>query len=93
MTNKPIPVELARIRTTDSDEQLVPKVTLGDFTTRGHSKPDMRHELDAFAARYQAMIDRCKEKLDIVSQQKTEKGRIDPLLFWEIGDYILRYLQ
>jgi hypothetical protein len=93
VTNKPIPVELSRIKTAGNEEQLVPKVTLGDFATRGSSQPDMRGQLNAFAARYQEMIDRCKMKLDIVAQQKTKKRGIDPLLFWEIGDYILQYLQ
>jgi hypothetical protein len=53
----------------------------------------MPGQLNAFAARYQEMIHRCKVKLDVVTQQKTKKRGIDPLLFWEIGDYILQYLQ
>jgi hypothetical protein len=39
------------------------------------------------------MIDRCRTKLDIVSQQKAQRARIDPLLFWEVGDCILEYLR
>jgi len=93
MTNRPIPVELSRIKTADNKEQLVPKVTLGDFASQGSSQPDMRGQLNAFAARYQEMIDRCKSKLDMVSQQKAKRTIVDPLLFWEIGDCILQYLQ
>jgi len=91
--NKPILVELSRMKTADNKEQLVPKVTLGDFASQGFSQPDMRSQLNAFAARYQEMIDQCRTRLDSVSQQKAQKAKVDPLLFWEIGNYILRYLQ
>jgi len=91
MAGRRIPVEIATVRTPDGEEQRVPRVPLNDVLRARDL--DVQRATEAVAARYWGTVDRGKQILKRIEHGRRESLRVDPRLYWELGDLLTSYIR
>lgn len=88
-----VPVEVSLVRTPEGRDRMVSKISLSHLMSGTSVMMDVDHKLSMFTEEYLATLSRCKEELHRIQEEKRGKrGRVNPLHFWRIGDFLLPYL-
>ena len=87
-----IPVSISIIKGQDGQPQRVPTIPLGEILGREKDNT-IQEELNTFSAKYDKLIENCREALLAISLEKKIIGKANPLLYWTLGDYIYSFVQ
>jgi len=88
-----VPVEVSLVRTPDGRDRMVSKISLGHLMSNAPMMTDVDYKLSLFTEEYLTTLSRCKEELHHIEEEKRGKrGRVNPLRFWRIGDFLIAYL-
>lgn len=80
------------VRSPNGREQMVSKISLTHLMSHTTEMGEVEHRLSMFTKEYIAALSRCKEQLRYIEKEKREKGRVNPLHFWYVGDSLIPYL-
>lgn len=86
-----IPVIFSTIKGQDGQHQRVPAIPLDDMLDQ--ERPNIQEELGAFAAKYDKLVENCREALLAISLEKKLIKTASPLLYWKLGDYINSFVK
>ena len=87
-----IPVTISVINGQDGQPRRVPTIPLGEILGR-ETDSAIQEELNSFNAKYDKLIENCQEALLAISLEKKLIGKVNPLLYWKLGDYINTFVQ
>jgi len=91
MPARRIPVEITTVRTPDGKEQRVPRVPLDDVLMARNV--DVQKATEDVAARYWKTLAQGREILKQIEQGRRASRRVDPRLYWELGDLLVRFIR
>ncbi len=89
---KKIPVTISVIKGLDGQPQRMPTIPLGEILGQ-ETDNAVREELNAFSSKYNKLIEDCQEVLSAISLEKKIIGKVNPLLYWKLGDYLDSFVQ
>ncbi len=89
---KIIPVTISVIKGLDGQPQRVPTIPLGEILGKENDGV-IREELAAFSAKYDTLIKNCMEVLLAISLEKKLIGKVNPFLYWKLGDYLNSFVK